>query len=147
MTGAPLAKRDPSWWNCEGNNYPDGIILPKIPWDQARVQRIRDILAERKRSLPDQNTDWEEFTAVFLPPAGFTAFFYVYNLGPQAIYHMRNDMKDEVSWSLTPFRACAILGGLGIVRLLTQSRSNGCIVTGGICSVERGATIPTRTPR
>ncbi|KAH7117301.1 oviduct-specific glycoprotein [Dactylonectria macrodidyma] len=112
-TEGALGRRDREWWECD-DAIADGVILPRAPFIPEEIDKIRDLLKERKDVLGEDAGGFEEFTAVDLK---FTAYFFVKNMGTQAHFYF-NWKVDEVStpegstrsWHLTSY-----LGQTGVL--------------------------------
>lgn len=94
-----LVERGEPNWGCESNgDY--GIIIPRDPESSTDMIQIRAILARRDTALEARwmKNGYREIRSHGL---GFTAFFYVENMGPQAKAYFNSAEVNEVS----PYRA------------------------------------------
>ncbi|KAI0505410.1 hypothetical protein F5B22DRAFT_527589 [Xylaria bambusicola] len=77
------ARAEPDWNTCNESPGPDGILWPQAR-DDGTQQATRAILERRKLAL---GHDYIEFRANDLD---FTAFYYVYNMGPVALAYFNS---------------------------------------------------------
>jgi chitinase len=87
-----LLRRDdePLW--CNERSGLDNILLMKRPQDEAERAQIIEILKKREKALDDRHMNGKYYE-VRSETLGFTAFFYVYNLGDLGRDYFRRDKK------------------------------------------------------
>lgn len=85
---------EPLW--CNERSGPDYILLMKRPTNVDHRQHIIDVLERRKTALQARNMQGN-YLEIRSNTLGFTAFFYVYNLGNLGRDFFRHqDEQDKV---------------------------------------------------
>lgn len=99
-TGMPVeraleARADLDWSCEEAGNW--GFVIPMNPESASDRDAIKDILTKRDTAIGKLGlkTGWREIRSNTL---GFTAYFYLENLGPLAKSYFNSDVVGQVSF-------------------------------------------------
>ncbi|KAI9149971.1 Killer toxin subunits alpha/beta [Paramyrothecium foliicola] len=87
------ARKEPNW-NCEVNGK-DYIMIPKRPGENAQQDAVRELLRRRRDALSLRGMEGG-FEEVRAHGMGFTALWYVYNLGPEGQRFFASNEVPEV---------------------------------------------------